>query len=372
MIAATPLDLITVDDAIEWIFGASSSISAQNAGVLQKAISSLSLEFLRRIGRAAQNGSVPAASPLNQAVAYNETYTGNGNELLQLRNFPILSVSSVLIFGQTLPQSSGPNNFGFYIEDSGRYLGYRNGPLLTGLSPQGWGGFSRSPAGYPGKYGWPKGIDCIQVQYSAGFAAQPVANELQTVPAQPPAWVANTVYATGQLIFDGTNVQMCQVVAGNQQSAKSGTSTPSWSAKPDSGTADGALLYWINQGAPYTIVVFNLPWISDSGVSYFSSGDPLTSVQTAPTVGQYYAMGSGVYLFNSADAGQQVKISYLTAGTPEDVQLAMLRWVNLIYKRRSWEGIRSVSNRDGGSTVYTSFEVDPSVNAVIDYYTRRR
>jgi len=372
MIGPTPLDLVTTDDVIAWIFGATSAVANQNAGILQTAISALSLDLLRRTGRANQNGSVPAASPFNQAITYTESYSGNGNELLPMRNWPVLSVSSVQVYGNTIPQSTVPNNYGWYIEDSGKFLGLRNGPLLAGLSPNGWGGFTRSPAGYPAKTGWPKGIDCIQVTYSGGFAAAPVSGELQTIPALPPAWQASTLYANGQLIFDGTNVQMAQVIGGNQKSASSGTPTPPWSPKPEAGTPDGALLFWINQGPPYTITVLQLPWISDIGVTYFSSGLPLTAVQTAPAAGQYFAMGNGVYLFNSADAGKQVQISYLTAGTPADVKLAMLRWINLIYKRRGWEGIRSVSNKDGGSTVYTSFEVDPSVDKVIEYYKRRR
>jgi hypothetical protein len=94
-------------------------------------------------------------------------------------------------------------------------------------------------------------------------------------------------------------------------------------------------------------------------------------VSIAPGAGQYYALGFGSYLFNSSDAGKQVLMSYDAAGTPADIQETMLRWVNLIYKRRGWEGIRSLMQKDAGSTTYTSFEIDPSFEKTFRYYRRR-
>ena len=366
------LDLITVDQAVSWIFGAPQN-AGQNTGVLQTLISSLSLDFLRRTGRAAQNGSVPSVSPFNQAVNYSESYTGNGNDLLQARNWPVLSASSVTIFGNPVPQSNGPNNLGWFIESSGRFFGLRlGGSLASGYGGYWGGGWSGLRGGFGGKCGgWPKETDCIQISYSAGFVAQAISKELQTVPALPPAWQANHAYGAGAQIYDGVNVQTAAIVAGTATVANSGATTPAWGAKAGVVAPDGAYIAWTCQGVPYVVTVNQLPWLSDSGVSYFSSGDPLTAVNTAPAVGEYFIMGNGSYLFNSADAGTQVQISYDAAGTPADIQEAVLRWVNLIYKRRGWEGIRSLMQKDAGSTVYTAFEIDPSIEKTIQYYRRR-
>jgi hypothetical protein len=367
----SPLDLVTVSDANSWIFGSSASIGAQNAFVLQMLISALSLDFLRRTGRASQNGVLPTQSPFNQAISYTESYTGNGNELLQLRNFPILSVQSVTIGGSALQQSTGSNVPGWYIEDSGKFLGFRLG--APGY-PGGWNGWTGVRSGLGGagaRGGWPKDIDCIQVQYTAGFAAQAVLGELQTIPSLPPAWVASTVYANGSLIFDGTNVQIAQVIAGNQQTAAAGTVTPPWNGKAGAVTPDGGAIAWTNIGSPYSLVVNVLPWLADGGVTFFIGGAALTPVNVAPITGQYFLQGNGSYLFAAADAGKQVQISYSAAGTPFDIKETILRWVNLIYKRRGWEGIRSLMQKDAGSTVYTSFEVDPSFEKCFSHYRRR-
>lgn len=375
MIGPTGLDLTTTAQAVEWIFGASQN-AGQNTAVLQTLISSLSLDFLRRTGRGTQNGSVPTQSPFNQAVNYSESYTGNGNSLLQLRNWPILSVASVSVFGQPLPASSGPAGLGYFISDNGQFLGLRYGPVVNagwgGYWGSGWSGLRGASVGNGG--GWPKAVDCIQVSYSAGFAARSIMGELQTVPVLPPTWSANTTYGSGASIFDGTNVQVCAIVAGNATVANSGASTPQWGPyKPGVTvvTADGPYLAWTNQGPPYVVTVSELPWLADGGVDLFIGGTSLTPVTTAPSAGQYYAMGGGAYLFNAAQAGVQVLMSYSAAGTPADIQEAVLRWVNLIYKRRGWEGIRSLMQKDAGSTVYTTFEIDPSVEKTLRYYRRR-
>ncbi len=371
MIGPTPLDLVGIDQTVNWIFGASKNAN-QDTGVLQSLISSLSLDFLRRTGRANQNGSVPLQSPFNQAVSYTESYTGNGNELLQLRNWPILSVSSVTIFGNAVPQAAGPNSYGWFIDDSGQFLGLRLGGSLAGSFGGYWGGgWSGLRSGNMGRGGWPKSVDCIQVSYTAGFAARAISGELQTIPILPPAWVTKGTYGAGQSIFDGTNVQVASIVAGTATVAIAGAPTPAWGAKPGVVAPDGAYLAWTCAGPPYVAAVGQSPWLSDAGVVYFSGGAPLSPVTTAPAAGQYCLLGGGAYLFNSADAGSQVLISYLAAGTPADVQEAVLRWINLIYKRRGWEGIASLMQKDAGSTVYSKFEIDPSVEKTIAYYRRR-
>lgn len=48
----------------------------------------------------------------------------------------------------------------------------------------------------------------------------------------------------------------------------------------------------------------------DLGVSYATSGSPLTRVATAPTVGQYSLGSPGSYTFNTADNGLAMFVSY--------------------------------------------------------------
>lgn len=67
----------------------------------------------------------------------------------------------------------------------------------------------------------------------------------------------------------------------------------------------------------YTITVANSAnWATDLGVSYASSGLPLTRVASGPTVGQY-SVAAGVYTFAAADASTAMKLSYTyTSTTP--------------------------------------------------------
>lgn len=62
--------------------------------------------------------------------------------------------------------------------------------------------------------------------------------------------------------------------------------------------------------APYTVTVANeANFVNDAGVLYAASGLPLTKVASSPAAGQY-SEASGVYTFNSADAGKAVLVTY--------------------------------------------------------------
>ncbi len=78
----------------------------------------------------------------------------------------------------------------------------------------------------------------------------------------------------------------------------------------------GQKLWSYNEGAtvgassPYTATVVNAAsFDANLGVAYASSGLQLTLVASAPAAGQY-SVASGVYTFNSADAGKAVLITY--------------------------------------------------------------
>lgn len=61
---------------------------------------------------------------------------------------------------------------------------------------------------------------------------------------------------------------------------------------------------------PFTVAVANAAtFVDDEGVLFAATGSPLTKVASAPAAGQY-SVASGVYSFNSSDAGKAVLISY--------------------------------------------------------------
>src|SRR6185437_14518894 len=61
---------------------------------------------------------------------------------------------------------------------------------------------------------------------------------------------------------------------------------------------------------PYTITVAgSANWLSDLGVVYTATGQPLQQVASGPTQGQY-SVAAGVYTFAAADQGLAVLISY--------------------------------------------------------------
>jgi hypothetical protein len=151
------------------------------------------------------------------------------------------------------------------------------------------------------------GIQNVSVNYTAGYPEQVTTDELQTVPASP---------------------------------------------------------------GPYTIDVDGY-WLSDLGVKYFQTGDPLTPVSIAPNVGEYYVNSVGQYLFNAGDAGQVMMISYNEPGTPGDLQLAATIAAATNYKRKSWIDQKSQSMAHGAGTVtYRDWMLPPEVVQTLVDYTR--
>ena len=213
------IDLTTPALVKEWMPAPAGTptpaVLAQQNSVLQSAITSASLDFLRRTGRGPQNFSVPEHSPFCEAVEYSEVYNGSGTDMQFLRNWPILSVSSLVVNGVAMLPSPGFPQPGYTIGGSGKFL------TLSG-GAQGWP-YARGGNGWK----FPNGTQNVAVTYIAGFPAQTITNELQTISASP---------------------------------------------------------------GPY-IVTPALPWLSDGGVAYFSNGNPLTPVQIAPAAGQYYVNG---------------------------------------------------------------------------------
>ena len=363
----SPFDLTTVAFARSWIGGlGSAQVSPQTNNNIQACITAASIEFLRLTGRGPINWQNASASPFVQPVDYVELYSGNGNPEMFLRNFPVNSIASLLILGTSVPASTSPATAGYEVGATGRSIVLIVG---GGTSVDTFQNFYPYGGGIGRRYGFPYGVQNVQVSYNAGFNAQTVASELQTVLE---AWEPTTAYVTGDLVSGGGFVQQAA------NSGTSGASQPPWAAQTTQDGSGSTTINWNNTGivgASNTItaalIYDGYSWLTDGGVKYFSSGIPLTPVLVSPAVGEYFIVSPGVYLFNAADTGVEMILSYTAAGTPADIVLAIAQWVALNYARRNWVGIRSIAMKDVGSTTYTMVAFDEAVKKVIANYTRK-
>lgn len=364
-IPPSPLDLGSLSGCKAWIGGVSGS--SQDANI-QACLTAASVYILRMTGRGPRNWQTATESPFNQPVGYMETYDGIAGNKLWLRNFPITEVASVVVGAYTVPQSTGPSLPGWAIDDQGRAIVLRNGG--AGMSPQTFqyvgrygNGFMAGSGAVFGGRGFAAGPQQIQIGYTAGFNTIPVTNSINTVIE---GWQASTGYATGDTVSDGTNLQQAL------NSGTTGSVAPPWAAASGGKTTDNTIS-WKNTGiaaAPNTLSIeSDANVLSDEGVKYFSSGTPFVKVLISPSVGEYFLVAPGNYLFNVADAGVEVLVNYTLAGTPPDLILACFQLVALNYQRRNWVGVRSIAMKDVGSTSYT-LAIDPGIQQVISNYTR--
>lgn len=108
-------------------------------------------------------------------TSYTDIYDGVGNRVQMLRNWPVISVSSLLIGGQTItaaPSITGPG-CGYVLEpSSGQPPGRPQALTLRGY--EFWRGYSN-----------------VQAVYSAGYIVQ---KEAQTVPGTPFQVTVNAPY----------------------------------------------------------------------------------------------------------------------------------------------------------------------------------
>jgi hypothetical protein len=300
------IDLTTVQNILNWLSmgqGGKAVIPAELQSI-QDCITAASSYWLWSLGFGPSGGGAPTQSSLNSAVQFSDIYDGPGSDRLFIRVRPVLSVSSLSVNGLAIPASSGPTVPGYVIDSSGKSISIRsgfggpaNGQLRVGF------GFLRN-GGY---WNFGQGSQNVQVNYTAGYAAATISNELQTIPAST------------------------------------------------------------------ALITVNLqPWFSDLGVTFFVGGAALVKVLTAPAAGQYNLQPGGQYLFNSADMGKQVQISYTATGVPYDIEMAVRQMVAVNYKRRSWIDQSSQMMANGaGSIAFRSWEMPPEVASVMEQYRRR-
>lgn len=103
---------------------------------------------------------------LSQETEFTETYSGTGSESMYVRNAPILSVTSLVVNGVTIPASLAYGQAGFFVQDDGKSIAMRSGGTV-GYLPNffwGWGG---------NQYKFLRGRGNVVLTYTAGYAETP-------------------------------------------------------------------------------------------------------------------------------------------------------------------------------------------------------
>jgi hypothetical protein len=163
--AANPIDLTTVAAVKSWLSGTGiAPVNTSDDANIQACITAFSAMVLWKTGRGAENGAEPTQSPFTAPQSYTETRDGNGSRRMFLRNYPILSLSSLVIGFWTVPQSLAYGQAGWVIDQSGKSISLRGGSNAY-ASP------SFFSFGYGGTFY--KDIQNIVITYTAGFAQIP-------------------------------------------------------------------------------------------------------------------------------------------------------------------------------------------------------
>ncbi len=162
------IDLVTVADMHAYLGIKDDNVS--DDATIQLCITAASLYWLWYTGRDTIADTV--VSPFVAPVAYNENYDGSGSNRMFLRNVPIQSVQSLTVNTRTIPQSTAFGQAGWLIDSSQKSLVIRGG-----------GGASQSFTsdvlfiGFVGNF-FAKGLQNVNVQYTAGFNGVPVDIQL--------------------------------------------------------------------------------------------------------------------------------------------------------------------------------------------------
>jgi hypothetical protein len=145
------IDIVSIADLKQW---ANVSGTASD-DLIQDVITGISTFVYTWTGR--------TPNIFSDVTSLTETYSGSGSRILYLRNFPIVSVSSLVVSGQNIAVSPAWGTPGYFIDDSKKFLTIRPGG--------GAGTFASLNLGAGWAF-WP-GIGNIAVTYSAGYASAP-------------------------------------------------------------------------------------------------------------------------------------------------------------------------------------------------------
>ena len=108
-------------------------------------------------------------------------------------------------------------------------------------------------------------------------------------------------------------------------------------------------------------------WGSDLGMTYATTGAPLTAVSASPGAGQYL-VSAGTYGFSAADAGQSVSISY--GYVPQDIAQAALELAAERFRAADHIGLKSKSIGGQETIAYDTSAMSAPIQAMLQPYKR--
>jgi gp6-like head-tail connector protein len=152
-VVVTPQNLnniVQMDDVKTWLQIALNNTDSD--GLLQILINGVSAYITNRTGIAS----------FTQVNIYNEIYNGNGAQRMFLKNYPIVSITSIQIGAYQVPKSTGLLNPGWFIEQDAKSVALRYAGGAYSMAP-----YSIFPQGF-----W-RGIGNVQVIYKAGYTSVP-------------------------------------------------------------------------------------------------------------------------------------------------------------------------------------------------------
>lgn len=293
-------DLASLQDVKDWLqVGPTTFTSADDAllGRLVTTVSGMIYGYLSR------QAIVPRT--------VTERYDGVGAGRVLLRNWPVLSVQSVVADGVTLGAGT-----------------YPSASTSVGWPPSGYV-FSPWDGSVPGK---PQVLDAF---------ANPATTTV-TGPVAPP-------FSRGR-----QNVQVTYLCGYSVQAeAASVPPSPPYAA---------------------SVLASYGPWASDMGVAYAATGAKLTAVASAPVAGQYVAPVQGVpsagqpaqYVFSAADAGAAVLVTY--GFVPSALNDACVEWAAERYRYRGRVGQKSQTVAGQQTAAYDTSQVPAYLKAMLDPY----
>lgn len=239
---------------------------------------------------------------------YVETRDGNGNPGIEPRQYPLQSVESIVVDGNTIPAQ----------------------PLtVAGSAPQ---------------YGFVFANDRIEI---AGGVGDRLPFAFEEEPLGGIIWGFDDAGIAAPARFSRGRANVVLTYwAGFLVSGEQGTIDPS----------------------AHTVQAQD-NFYSDVGVTRSDATTALTRVSSAPAVGQYTVSVTGLYAFNASDSGD-VLLTY--AVVPTDIEQAVHKMISREYRSMPHEGQRSAQMGNAGGTVYyDTAAYSGSVEETIDKYLRR-
>lgn len=275
-------NLTSVSNVKPWITPVTNPATSLDDALLLRLIASYSAQIMTYISR-----------PTFFKNAARQVTTGKGGNSLLLNQWPVISITDLLINNVSIPAAADPTDSGYLLEP---WDGLSPGsPQLLQLNGYSFSG----PGGYPAQYaggGSP---------FNDGFS--------RSIQGAPAAQNVDVNFVTGYFV-----------------------------------TQEAATI----PATPYKLYTANDlgTWGQDDGVIFSATGVALTRVTGTPTTGQYAvssaAATQGQYTFAAADTLLGVKISY--SYIPPIIEQACIELVGEAYAYK--ERIGQVSKSLGGQT----------------------